>query len=158
MLKYCLLFFILSSQSHAQFFDRLQNHPDIEWKEINSDNFKVIYPSYLEKNAHKTMHMLEYFRPKVKNQYEVHSDKVPVILRPQVALPNGFVTVGPRRSEWFNHASLSPLVGSDDWLVSLAVHELRHVIQFDTITSLSFHNIVGLHRLESIPTFFCRYF
>lgn len=133
MLKLAVIVSCLLNTAYAQFFAQLQNEPQLKWKELSTKNYLVIYPDYLENKAHDTLNWLEYFRPLVSEQYEVESPKLPVVLRPQVALPNGFVTLAPRRSEWFNHAGLTPIVGADDWLVSLAVHELRHVVQYDTL-------------------------
>jgi hypothetical protein len=45
---------------------------------------------------------------------------------------NGFVQLAPRRSEFF--ATPSQSFDFQNWLNSLAVHELRHVVQFDKLT------------------------
>ena len=58
--------------------------------------------------------------------------KITIILQNQSVISNGFVQLAPRRSEFFT----TPPQNFDmqDWLNSLAVHELRHVAQFDKLT------------------------
>ncbi|HEY0668437.1 MAG TPA: hypothetical protein VGD22_09700, partial [Sphingobacteriaceae bacterium] len=58
--------------------------------------------------------------------------KISIILQNQSTSSNGFVQLAPRRSEFFT----TPPQEFDyqDWLNSLAIHELRHVVQFDKLT------------------------
>lgn len=57
--------------------------------------------------------------------------KISVILQNQSVLPNGFVQLAPRRSEF---VTTPPTQGENvDWLQSLTIHELRHVAQFDQL-------------------------
>jgi hypothetical protein len=44
---------------------------------------------------------------------------------------NGFVTLAPRRSEFFTTPWLGPEIGQTEWIKTLAVHEFRHVVQFE---------------------------
>ncbi|GAB3275747.1 hypothetical protein GCM10027347_49230 [Larkinella harenae] len=47
-------------------------------------------------------------------------------------LSNGFVTMLPRRSEFFAAPPQDPfLTGNLDWLDMLAIHEFRHVVQYE---------------------------
>ncbi|WP_207422685.1 TolB family protein [Desertivirga brevis] len=58
--------------------------------------------------------------------------KISIILQNQGTTSNGFVQLAPRRSEFYT----MPSQGFDfqNWLNSLAVHELRHIVQFDKLT------------------------
>jgi hypothetical protein len=62
--------------------------------------------------------------------------KIPVILQNQSSVSNGFVTLTPRRSEFY---TMPPqdynFLGTNDWLDQLAAHEYRHVVQYQRANS-----------------------
>ncbi len=58
--------------------------------------------------------------------------KIAILLQNQGTTANGFVQLAPRKSEFFSTPSQE--FDYQDWLNSLAVHELRHVVQFDKLT------------------------
>ncbi|WP_256012400.1 hypothetical protein [Desertivirga xinjiangensis] len=66
--------------------------------------------------------------------YSLNKDpkKISIFLQNQGTSSNGFVQLAPRRSEFFTTPSQS--FDYQNWLNSLAVHELRHVVQFDKLT------------------------
>ena len=55
--------------------------------------------------------------------------KISIILQNNTTVDNGFVTLAPKRSEFY--ATPSQENDGVDWLKKLAVHEYRHVIQFE---------------------------
>ena len=54
-----------------------------------------------------------------------------VVLANQTARANGFVSLAPRRSVWFSTPPQDAGRLSGEWYQLLAVHEMRHVVQFD---------------------------
>ena len=112
----------------------LQSDPSIDWNQIETDNFKVIFPNYLEDKGQYALNLLEYYRPIVGEKYNSFPEKISLIIRPDIAVPNGFVTLAPRRTEWFNSTTFSPNTGSLEWLQLLAIHEYRHVVQYDHLS------------------------
>ncbi|HET8830232.1 MAG TPA: hypothetical protein VFM79_12880 [Pelobium sp.] len=56
---------------------------------------------------------------------------ISIILQNQGVVSNGFVTMAPRHSQFYTMPGQE--FDAQDWLNSLAVHELRHVVQFDKI-------------------------
>ena len=56
---------------------------------------------------------------------------VDVVLANQTARANGFVSLAPRRSVWFSTPPQDAGRLSGEWYQLLAVHEMRHVVQFD---------------------------
>ncbi len=103
-----------------------------EWWSLENDYVKVYYPKNWEDEAIRAAHLTEKFaKASGKNLGIAKPKKFPLILRPEVARPNGFVTLMPRRSEWFFHQSFTPFVGGLDFFDALAIHEYRHINQFD---------------------------
>lgn len=108
-----------------------QSHSEILWQKIESSYFRVVYPIHLKDKAQYVLNLLEHYRAITGKDYKSKPSRISIILRPDIATPNGFVTLAPRRSEWFTHANIFPFVGSLEWYQTLAIHEYRHVVQYD---------------------------
>jgi hypothetical protein len=105
--------------------------PSVKWNQINTENFKVIFPEDYN-GANRVANTLQHLYSPVGQSLNTNTRKISVILQNQNSISNGFVTLGPRRSEFF---TMSPqtysFLGTNDWLDLLSVHEFRHVVQFD---------------------------
>lgn len=109
-----------------------QSSSDHHWMSLENDFVEVIYPQGYEQEATRAAHLVEHFSGQAGKSYSIERPKkFPLVLRPEVALPNGFVTLAPRRSEWFFHQAFNPFVGGLDFFEALAIHEYRHINQFD---------------------------
>ena len=127
-----LLFLLFSKAALSQTnYINWQSQPNIKWEQIETKRFKIVYPKYLEEKARYTLDLLEHYAPMVSDSYKIKPKKLFLVLRPEVADPNGFVTLAPRRSEWYNFTNISPHLGATEWLQTLAIHEYRHVVQYD---------------------------
>ena len=116
----------------GQIFDNEQNPPSLKWMQINTENFQIIYPLELSDEAQRMSNTLQHIIKSVGKSLNKTPNKISVILQNQSVLSNGFVQLGPRRSEFFTTPPQD--LDFQDWLNSLAVHELRHVVQFDKLT------------------------
>ena len=127
------IYLSLSTQSaYPQLFNADQNPPTVKWRQINTENFQIIYPSEFESEAQRMSNILEISIKRVAVTLNKKPKKISIILQNQGTTANGFVQLAPRRSEFFTTPSQS--FDYQDWLNSLAVHELRHVVQFDKLT------------------------
>ncbi len=132
--KILLLFmsFSCSQFAFAQIFDDYQNPPSVKWREIQTPEFQVIFPSEFEDEAQRLTFVLESILSKVSKSIGKKPRKISIILQNRDVVSNGFVQLAPRRSEF---ATTPPQqMDYQDWLNSLAIHELRHVVQFDKIS------------------------
>lgn len=129
----CLL--LLPIAASAQILERYsldQSSSSVSWESIENDFVKVIYPDYLQTESVYIANLVEHYAKQVGLTYEIHTPKqFTLVVRPEMAEPNGFVTLAPRRSEWFSSSTFSTLVGSSEWYQTLAIHEYRHVMQYD---------------------------
>jgi len=118
--------------SFAQFFDASQTPLSVKWRQIEYSGFKIIYPAAIEKDAQRMANTLAYIYPTVGRSLAQSQTLIPVVLQNQGTTSNGFVQLAPKKSQLY---TISPQqFDSQDWLNSLAVHELRHVAQFNKIT------------------------
>jgi hypothetical protein len=107
-----------------------QNPSGLNWRKIDTENFEVIFPAEVEAEAQRVTHLLELSYPLVTRSLESLPERISIILQNQSTISNGFVTLAPRRSELFLTPALDPELSNTEWLKTLAVHEFRHVVQF----------------------------
>ncbi|MBC7652983.1 MAG: hypothetical protein H7098_00750 [Oligoflexus sp.] len=123
---------IITSQScFSQIFDASQNPPSVKFKQINTPQFQIIYPTLFEKEAQRMANVLNTIIPDVAKSLGHLPRPISVILQTQGVISNAFVQMAPRRTEFYTIPGQE--FDAQDWLNSLAVHELRHVVQFDKL-------------------------
>jgi hypothetical protein len=123
---------INTDKLNAQIFSSEQNPPSVKWMQINTENFQIVYPEEFKIEGLRMANTLQHLIENVSKTLGKSPKKITVILQNQGVVPNGFVQLAPRRSEFFTTPSQNFDV--QDWLNSVAVHELRHVVQFDKLT------------------------
>ncbi|HKJ79119.1 MAG TPA: hypothetical protein VKA10_06270 [Prolixibacteraceae bacterium] len=124
----------------AQYFQTGEDPASIKWRQLNSDNFQLIYPDYYEKKAQNLANVLEEVYRFGGHTLDYQPEKISVILHTQTIQSNGLVGWAPKRSEFYTtpHQEIYP----QDWLQQLAIHEFRHVVQIDKINA----NLPGIVR------------
>ncbi|MFT4202294.1 MAG: hypothetical protein QM610_00130 [Chitinophagaceae bacterium] len=137
--KYLFLFCGLAifSKNHAQVFGG--NPSSTQWKQLGNDTFNIVFPSYRIQSAREVASLLQW-----ESRYNTNiGDKVRrvnIVLQPDVTYSNGYVGLGPFRSEFYLMPPTDPFaLGSQNWASNLAVHEYRHVQQYNNFN-------VGLSR------------
>lgn len=128
-----LFFFVLAlgNSTRGQIFSYEQNPPQLKWRQIQTPQFKLIYPDGFEGKAQQLAWQIDSLYQLVNTDLRSKSRKTTIILQNQSVLSNGFVQLAPRRSEFVT--TPPPQGETMDWLQNLTVHELRHVAQFDKL-------------------------
>jgi hypothetical protein len=126
-------FIFLPYFADAQYFAVGQDPASIKWRQIQTENFQLIYPSDYEDQAQRVAHVFEkvYHYSGVSLNHQ--PKKISVVLHTKTLKSNGFVAWSPSRVELF------PTPGQEmyaqEWIEQLAIHELRHHVQIDKIES-----------------------
>ena len=112
------------------------NPPSHKWKQINTDSARVIFPEGLDSQANRVASIVHYLAAAKPVSLGNQLQKINIVLQNQTTVPNGYVQLGPFRSEFF----LTPDVnnfgqGSIPWADQLAMHEYRHVQQFNNFNN-----------------------
>jgi len=110
-----------------------QNPPGIKWKKIRAEHFDVIVPEELTEEGQRVANTMEYLRDPLQKSLDVRMRRWQVLLSNRGAVSNGYVSLLPRRSEWFATPPQSDFSGTAEWYHLLAVHEGRHMAQFDKL-------------------------
>jgi hypothetical protein len=122
--------FMLLHVSHAQRFGGTP--PGVKWKQINTDSARVIFPDGLDSQAQRVASLIHYQASKNPVALGGRVDKIDIVLQNETTVSNGYVGLGPYRSEFY----LTPFPnnldqGSLSWVDQLSIHEYRHVQQFN---------------------------
>ena len=127
------LFLLLTNSTKAQFYQTGQDPSRIQWRQINTENFQVIYPQEFDKEAQRlTFVLTKVYDYSAQNMHHA-PQKISVVLHTRTANSNGLVAWAPKRMELFTTPNQQ--MYSQDWLNQLALHEFRHLMQMDKIQS-----------------------
>lgn len=110
--------------------------PWTHWKTVETKNFRIHYPSKLERfTSYLSLYLEEAYQIlsldlkwKVKN-------KIEVVVSHDSDVPNGIASVFPFNRMVVNAVPFSPIssIGEyDNWIRTLAFHELTHIVANDT--------------------------
>ncbi len=151
-----VLFQLLNSNLFAQeSISTLEQNPaSLRWSQIRTPKFRVIFPKGFENQAQRTASTLQTMYEPVSQSLGKAPRPISVVLQNQTTISNGFVTLQPRRSEFFTiPIGDNSVLGTGNWLDLLSVHEFRHVVQFDkalTGSSKAFYYLFGNQGLSLI--------
>lgn len=128
-----LSFIFTANLLPAQYFQTGQDPASINWRQLNTTNFQLIYPDYYESQAQELAAKLEKVYEYGSYSLNYKPRKISVILHTQTVVSNGLVAWAPKRAEFYTtpHQSIYP----QDWLEQLVLHEFRHVVQVDKVNS-----------------------
>lgn len=125
-----LLMFCYGSAA-AQFYPT-QYRPDVNWQQLSTDHFKIVFPHGEDSVAYQTARILENQYPHVQQITGGGLTNFPVILTNYNDRSNGLVTPLHFRSE----IDIAPILGktlnpeTGGWLQNVVPHELVHALQF----------------------------
>ena len=135
MKRYLLIFFlsIIPYILAAQYYTVGEDPSGIRWRQINTVNFQIIFPTDFETKAQRLASILEKVYNFAGYSFQTKPRKISVILHTGTVYSNGFVGWAPSRVEFFTTPDQE--IYAQDWLEQLAIHEFRHVVQVNKIES-----------------------
>src|SRR5665647_2165519 len=135
MKRYLLIFFLalLPYLLAAQYYSVGEDPSGIRWRQINTTNFQIIYPTDFEIKAQRLASILEKVYVDAGTSLQHQPRKISVILHTSTVRSNGFAAWAPARVELFTTPDQE--IYAQEWLEQLAIHEFRHVVQIDKIGS-----------------------
>src|ERR1700733_11112993 len=139
------LILFLSTGLYAQQFGG--NPPSLKWRQINTDTARIIFPARLETQAQLGAAIVHRLSGTTLTTIGGRQKKVDLVFENQTIIPNGYVQLAPFRSEF----QLTPEqnsfdLGSLPWQKMLAIHEYRHVQQYNNFrvgVSRAFYYLFG---------------
>jgi hypothetical protein len=108
------------------------NPPSIKWKQINTPAAKVIFPNGLDTMAMRVANIVQQMNGVIQPTIGYKQKQVSIILQNQTTIANAYVGLAPFRSEFYLTPEQNSFdVGSLPWNEQLAIHEFRHVQQYN---------------------------
>lgn len=127
----CILLVSNDQRGHTQFYSGGEDPAYIRWNQLNTDHFKVIYPSEFRSEAQRITSLLEFYYEPNSSYLSHRPRKIPVVLHNHSVYSNGFVALAPKRMELVTTPASDS--HSQDHFEQLVLHEFRHVIQVDKL-------------------------
>lgn len=151
LLLFCF-FLITALPISAQYFGGFSS--DIFWREIETPHLRIVFSAGMESQAKRVANEIEFYISKEEEKQAVKLRKINLVINNQGVVSNGYVTSMPYHSMFFTQAPQDAnLLGTQDWLTSLAVHEYRHVWQYNQMRSGWSKFLYGLWGDEGWGTF-----
>jgi hypothetical protein len=136
------LFFFALVQVHAQQFSGFP--PSVKWQQINTNTARIIFPSPVDSLAQDIAAIISKITIVHPNSLGNDKRKIDIVLHNNTTLANGYVALGPFRSEYYLIPGSDIFeFGANPWYKELAVHEYRHVLQYANFNK-------GISKLGSI--------
>jgi hypothetical protein len=137
--------------------------PSVQWKVVHTIPANIIYPAGTDKEAREVAFLVSALSKSTLSTIGKYQNRVDIVFHNLTTIPNGFVQLAPFRSEF----QLTPLqnsfdLGSLPWNQTLAIHEYRHVQQYNNFCvglSRAFYILFGQEGLAlanslSVPNWF----
>ncbi len=106
--------------------------PSTRWRQLNSDTARVIYAPAAELQARRIMSLVHKVAADTALELGSRMRKVDIVLHNRTTLANGYVALAPFRSEFYLVPGSNIFdFGNLPWQENLAIHEYRHVHQYN---------------------------
>ena len=131
---FCILAFVPLWAS-AQSTDNLQYPLGLHWKMIHSEYYDIIFPEAIYGDALRVANTLDHVYKPLYTSLQKKPKRYSVILSNQITESNAYVAWAPRKAEFFSTPPQGSFLGTGDWYSMLAIHEGRHMVQYDKFNS-----------------------
>jgi hypothetical protein len=137
--------------------------PATKWKQINTDTARIIFDAATEEQAQRIATLIHKMAAEKPVSIGSDSRKINILLHKNTTLANGYVALAPFRSEYYLIPSSNIFdLGSIPWNEQLAIHEYRHVQQYNNFNkglTKAFRFVLGeegqaLANAATIPNWF----
>jgi hypothetical protein len=130
LLQSLILLLFTATITKAQEFGG--NPPSIKWKQVNTPAAKVIFPAGLDSAALRVANIVEQMNKAIQPTIGFKQKQISIVLQNQTTISNAYVGLAPFRSEFFLTPEQNSFdIGSLPWPEQLAIHEFRHVQQYN---------------------------
>jgi len=125
-----LLFTATATLTKAQQFGG--NPPSIKWKQIDLPAARVIFPEGLDSAGLLVANIVKQMNRAIQPTIGFKQRQISILLQNQTTVANAYVGLAPFRSEFFLTPEQNSFdIGSLSWPEQLAIHEFRHVQQYN---------------------------
>ena len=122
---------MLSERCSAQYYSWGVDPVAFKWRQMKTEDYRVIYPTSSEEIAQRMMYYLSGVDDDIAYGYKHRQMSIPFVVHPENMMSNGLVMWLPKRVEFLS----SPAVRgySMPWIKQLIAHEYRHAAQYNNL-------------------------
>ncbi|MBS1530694.1 MAG: PQQ-binding-like beta-propeller repeat protein [Bacteroidetes bacterium] len=108
------------------------NPPSIKWDQVNIPAAKIIFPKGLDSSAYAAASIIARMNYVIGPTIGTKQKQISIVLQNQTTVANAYVGLAPFRSEFYLTPEQNSFdIGSLPWVDQLAIHEFRHVQQYN---------------------------
>src|SRR6201992_1431628 len=108
------------------------NPPSLKWNQIDMSAAKVIFPVGLDSAGRLVANIISQMNAAIKPTIGTKQKQISIVMQNQTTIANGYVGLAPFRSEFYLTPEQNSFeLGSLSWPEQLAIHEFRHVQQYN---------------------------
>jgi hypothetical protein len=108
------------------------NPPSIKWNQVNTPEVKVIYPVGMDSAGRRVADIIHQMSRPIQSTIGFKQKQISMVLQNQNTISNAYVGLAPFRSEFYLTPEQNSFeIGSLNWVDQLAIHEYRHVQQYN---------------------------
>jgi hypothetical protein len=108
------------------------NPPSIKWQQVNTPQARVIFSQGMDSIAIRVAQTIARMNPVIQPTIGFKQRRVNIVLRNQTTISNAYVGLAPFRSEFYLTSGQNSFDGGSlPWPEQLAIHEFRHVQQYN---------------------------
>src|SRR5690606_17171593 len=130
------------------------NPPSVRWFQLTTPHFHVLYPEGFDPQAQRMANTLEHIYKPAASTLGSQPKHFSIILQNRSSFSNAFVTITPRRAEFYTMPTQNyNFAGTVDWLDLTAIHEYRHIVQFEHANqgfNRIMYYLLGNHTLSTL--------
>lgn len=131
--------------AYAQLYTPIYRPPGLQWQQLTTDHFRIIFPDGEDSTAWQTARILENQYPRAQQLISGEVDNLPVILNNYNDRSNGYVSPYNFRIEVevpsIKGKSQNPRSGT--WLETVMPHELIHALNASINPGFGFTEVVS---------------
>src|SRR5476651_1436397 len=125
-----LIVMFFNADGFAQTFGG--NPPSIKWDQVNTPEAKVIFPVGMDSAGRRVADIIHRMNNSVLPTIGSKQRQISIVLQNQNTISNAYVGLAPFRSEFYLTPDQNSFeIGSLNWVDQLAIHEYRHVQQYN---------------------------
>jgi hypothetical protein len=123
------------------------NPPSVKWQQINTPAAKIIFSKGLDSAGMRIANIISHMNSLTQPTIGYKQKQVSILLQHQTVVSNAYVGLAPFRSEFYLTPDQNSFeLGTLPWADQLAIHEFRHVQQYNNFNvglSKAMHFLFG---------------
>ena len=126
-----ILLSLFAATVYGQFYYGGRGSAAIRWQQIDDGKYRLLFPEGFNIGARRYSTILDTIYPYINYNLQMQTRRIPIILRTENQIGNGFVVWAPKRDEMVTNAPMDMCALA--WDKQISVHEYRHVAQMSQL-------------------------